>query len=393
MQRRSSSSPRSIDPVARSSRAAIGHFFNLRENDWHFGGVEGFHKDEASRTLFFIHLASFGKGGSVKSHSIILIVFGAAGCATPVSRIEPSPIVLPPAAPAAPVTAVVDYTYQLLNPKGTGLAQVFDDGNSTYLKFQTEIPAGLMLFDENGKPVAFSSSGAAVMVSTVRTGWLVRTPTKSSYAQARSPERTARIESFEGAGSPKAMTLPTELAAARAEILAAQDRLAGLSAEVELAARGEGRVPLTQLRGEIEAVQTRLNGINATLVRTHFAFGSADLQLAAEVRQTLLEAARTAELVHIEGGTDSQGTPEFNRQLALKRAHQVRQVLIQGGIAEDKLTVSTVAQQYIASNETLEGRAKNRRVDVIFVPAAADAAVTGPKFIKGTTELALIEPR
>ena len=312
----------------------------------------------------------------MKSHSIILVALAAAGCATPVSRTESPASVAPPAPSSAPPIAVVDYTYQLLRPADTGLAQVFDDGNSTFLKFEKEIPAGLMIFDENGKPMAYSASGAAVLVDTVRTGWLVRTPAKSSYAQSRSPQRTAQIESFEGAVSPRVSALPADLAAARAEILAAQSRLAGLSAELELAARGEGRVPLKQIHEEIEAVQTRLNGINATLLRTHFAFGSADVLLSEELRQRLIETARVAELVRIEGGADSLGAPEFNRQLALKRAHQVRQVLIDAGIARDKLTVSAVTDQYIASNETPEGRAKNRRVDVIFVPAPSRMAMT-----------------
>ena len=56
-------------------------------------------------------------------------------------------------------TATVDYTYQLLTPQATGLAQVFDDGRWTYVSFESEVPTGLMMFDNEGRGVAFSCSG------------------------------------------------------------------------------------------------------------------------------------------------------------------------------------------------------------------------------------------
>ena len=90
---------------------------------------------------------------------------------------------------------------------------------------------------------------------------------------------------LEQGGEEGAPWLPAELAAARAEILRAQERLSGLSAEIDKAARGEPSAPLKQLRSEIEEIQTEIDGVTATLVRAHFATGSALLALSAEARR------------------------------------------------------------------------------------------------------------
>lgn len=296
------------------------------------------------------------------------------GCASPSQQADLLPLAIRREATPAPALAPsFDYTYQLLTPHNTGLTQVFDDGASTFITFESLAPAGLMIFDENGKPVSFSVSGASVLMSTVRTGLLIRTPSQSSYAQANSPQRTARIELYEGAALTAVPVLPPELAQARAEILSAQRRLAGLSAELEMAVRGEEVAPLSQIKGEIKEIQTRLNGIDATLIRAHFASGSAQLDLSQAAREVLIGAAQISKRVRIEGGADAMGAMAFNSQLAFKRARQVRQMLEEGGVARKKLSIRVASAQYVASNATPEGRAENRRVDVMFVPEGGNA--------------------
>jgi len=80
---------------------------------------------------------------------------------------------------------------------------------------------------------------ALAIVVLVGAGLLVRTPTRSSYAQAPKRAALARVQSVERGGEEGAPWLPAELAAARAEILRAQQRLSGLSAELDKASRGE----------------------------------------------------------------------------------------------------------------------------------------------------------
>ena len=69
----------------------------------------------------------------------------------------------------------------------------------------------------------------------------------------------------------------------------------------------------------------------------------------------------------IEGHTDSMGSATGNLQLSQRRAESVRQNLIDHfGIAQERLVAKGFGEtRPIASNETPEGRRKNRRVSVI----------------------------
>lgn len=296
-----------------------------------------------------------------------------AGCTVSQSRIKPTEsapyakIALPNEVPAA--TAVDEpgsYTYELLTPEQTKLAQVFDDTRRTYLTFDVQVPLGLLIFDESGRPVTFTVGERTAIVAGVRVGLLVRTPTRSSYAQAPRRAAVARVQSTEQTGEETAPWLPAELAAARAEILRAQARLSGLSAELDKAARGEPSASMAQLRTEIEEIQTAINGVTATLVRAHFASGSALLALSAEARRAILAAAARADEIQIRGGTDNSGPFVVNELLAKERAESMRRLLIEGGIASDKLHTGASQGEYIATNSTAAGRAQNRRVDVVF---------------------------
>ena len=68
--------------------------------------------------------------------------------------------------------------------------------------------------------------------------------------------------------------------------------------------------------------------------------------------------------VVIEGHTDSQGAEAYNQKLSQRRADSVRSSLINKyGIAGDRIeSVGYGEAKPIASNDTADGRAKNRRV-------------------------------
>jgi len=80
---------------------------------------------------------------------------------------------------------------------------------------------------------------------------------------------------------------------------------------------------------------------------------------------SVLKADSTLKLV-IQGHTDSEGTDERNAALSVRRAMAVKKYLMAHGIAEDRLeTHGYGAHRPIASNETAEGMAQNRRVEMI----------------------------
>ena len=73
----------------------------------------------------------------------------------------------------------------------------------------------------------------------------------------------------------------------------------------------------------------------------------------------------------VEGNTDNQGgvTP-YNQDLSEKRAAAVRDFLISKGMPQDLISsVGYGATRPVAENTTIEGRAANRRVDIIISPS------------------------
>lgn len=72
--------------------------------------------------------------------------------------------------------------------------------------------------------------------------------------------------------------------------------------------------------------------------------------------------------VNIVGHTDSKGTTEYNQRLSETRAHVVAKYLHSKGIPLNKIKVFGMGEdQPVTSNDSEEGRAKNRRVEFILI--------------------------
>ena len=70
--------------------------------------------------------------------------------------------------------------------------------------------------------------------------------------------------------------------------------------------------------------------------------------------------------VSIEGHTDSQGNAAANKTLSLNRAKAVASAVAAGGIRADRMqTVGWGQEKPVADNRTEEGRAANRRVELV----------------------------
>jgi len=89
-------------------------------------------------------------------------------------------------------------------------------------------------------------------------------------------------------------------------------------------------------------------------------------------RETIKELARILRFIpdiklEINGYTDNIGKPRANKLLSEKRARRVRDYLVVQNIAEDRIKVFGRGESsFVASNQTAEGRAKNRRVEITF---------------------------
>ncbi|OGC09458.1 hypothetical protein A2V82_06605 [candidate division KSB1 bacterium RBG_16_48_16] len=70
--------------------------------------------------------------------------------------------------------------------------------------------------------------------------------------------------------------------------------------------------------------------------------------------------------VGVEGHTDITGTPESNKTLSEARAKAVAAAIVAAGISPDRLDAVGYGQDRpVADNRTEEGRAKNRRVEIV----------------------------
>jgi peptidoglycan-binding protein ArfA len=80
------------------------------------------------------------------------------------------------------------------------------------------------------------------------------------------------------------------------------------------------------------------------------------------------------QLASIEGFTDSRGNDDANMKLSQERANMVMQYLISQGVKAEKLRAMGRGEANpVASNDSPEGRANNRRVEIV-VQSSAQAA-------------------
>lgn len=69
--------------------------------------------------------------------------------------------------------------------------------------------------------------------------------------------------------------------------------------------------------------------------------------------------------VEVQGHTDDTGEDDFNVALSLQRAEAVRRALVDRGVDPKRLAVKGLGEsEPLAPNETPEGRARNRRVEL-----------------------------
>jgi outer membrane protein OmpA-like peptidoglycan-associated protein len=86
-----------------------------------------------------------------------------------------------------------------------------------------------------------------------------------------------------------------------------------------------------------------------------------------DVARVLNEYDRS--MVDVVGHTDSSGGDAINQPLSERRASSVASYLIDRGVMRERIYVAGMsARNPIASNDTVEGKAQNRRVEILIRP-------------------------
>lgn len=153
-----------------------------------------------------------------------------------------------------------------------------------------------------------------------------------------------------------------------------------------------GNVWSRRMEEQRQAMEQATAGTGVDVVRTQdnqlklnipsdisFATGSAALQpQLRSVLQQFAEGLRAnpGTLVRVVGHTDNVGSDATNNTLSVARADTVRDFLEDRGVSRSRIeAVGRGEREPIASNDTAEGRAKNRRVEIFLREPEAAGAV------------------
>jgi outer membrane protein OmpA-like peptidoglycan-associated protein len=169
------------------------------------------------------------------------------------------------------------------------------------------------------------------------------------------------------------MKAEAELAAAKAkaeqDALRAKEEAAKAEAERNRKAAEELRARLLDQFNSILPTTDTDRGLKVNMADVLFDTGKYDLRPAA--REALAKfsgivIAHPGLKLDVEGHTDSVGGDAFNQQLSEQRANAVMQFLVSQGVSQNSLRSQGFGKSDpIASNDTLQGRQQNRRVEII----------------------------
>jgi outer membrane protein OmpA-like peptidoglycan-associated protein len=162
-----------------------------------------------------------------------------------------------------------------------------------------------------------------------------------------------------------------ELTRIEAERTALQASMAALKSQTEALEREKVELS-ARLQGALSQVadtQESARGMIVSLPDILFDLNEATLKN--EARVVIAKLAGILLIMpelnlRVEGHTDSTGSPDYNQRLSERRAQSVRDFLAQQGIDGRRMVaVGYGLTRPVADNSTREGRAKNRRVEIV----------------------------
>lgn len=208
---------------------------------------------------------------------------------------------------------------------------------------------------------------------------------KQVMAERAAAEKQAMAESAAAEKQAMAERAAAEKQAMAAQVLEAQkataneaSRRAAAQQEADQArlavAQSEQEQALlrTQLREQLNAVMKTTDSARGLIVSmTGLLFETGKSTLVPRVRENL---ARVAGIllghpgleIEVEGHTDSVGSDTMNQTLSESRAKAVREYLLSQGVPADTIVSRGFGKtKPLATNDTAEGRAQNRRVEIV----------------------------
>jgi outer membrane protein OmpA-like peptidoglycan-associated protein len=185
--------------------------------------------------------------------------------------------------------------------------------------------------------------------------------------QARADaQRDAQLATVAELSNARQQLTSAQQHAAMTEAQLAQERQARIDAEKRAKEALENLAKMASIKEESRGLVITLSG--AVL----FPSGQAALLPAAmSSLDNVVTALKSTpdRNITVEGHTDSVGTRDYNIDLSLRRADAVRQYLVSRGLPGEIVKAQGLGpDRPVASNSTPDGRANNRRVEIIVSP-------------------------
>jgi outer membrane protein OmpA-like peptidoglycan-associated protein len=190
--------------------------------------------------------------------------------------------------------------------------------------------------------------------------------------------RTTAEKSFKDVSQQELARAREEVKTGKQQIEAerqAREQAENARKEAERARKEAERIAAAALASlkEVAAVKEEKRGVVITLSGSVL-FASGKSELLPIAKEKLTQVAKTLKdqgspPLRIEGHTDSTGSADGNRRLSLARAEAVKTHLVSEGLPASKITaVGHGPDRPVADNGSAEGRANNRRVEIIVNP-------------------------
>jgi outer membrane protein OmpA-like peptidoglycan-associated protein len=142
-------------------------------------------------------------------------------------------------------------------------------------------------------------------------------------------------------------------------------------AQREAEAQRQAREAAEAKVADIEGIQARKSEKGLVLtISGSVLFPSGKSELLPSAKERLSEVAKALKddrrTLLVVGHTDSRGADEANERLSGSRASAVRSYLVSEGIDDDRIRSEGMGEsEPVADNATAEGRANNRRVEIV----------------------------
>jgi outer membrane protein OmpA-like peptidoglycan-associated protein len=228
---------------------------------------------------------------------------------------------------------------------------------------------------------SFAKDGASQVTRDL--GYAAQRSAEIAESRARALQAKAETEqviaSMHATEETQGKQTTAELAVANKALASKDQALAaqGVALQGEVTLRKDAEQRAAQASADlakVASVKQETRGMVITLSGSVlFTSGKSELLPAAqlklnEVAKALTEQDPESTMV-VEGHTDSQGKAEFNQKLSQDRAQSVRDYLVSRGIAGDRITAAGFGpSRTVGDNATAEGRANNRRVEIVVKP-------------------------